>query len=72
MKFIADLLGTFSNTFKIGKSKATLDASGLTAARTLVLQDKAGTIALTSDVEAATASASLGRQYANSRGHALP
>lgn len=40
----ADMLGTLAQTFKIGH--ATLDASGLTAARTLALQDAAGTLAL--------------------------
>lgn len=42
-----DLLGTLLNTFRIGR--ATLDASGLTAARAHALPDASGTIALTSD-----------------------
>lgn len=50
MGFWTDLLGTTSTSFKIGKSKATLDASGLTAARTLTVPDKAGTLACTSDI----------------------
>lgn len=49
MGYITDLLGTFSNTFKIGKAKATIDASGLTAARTHTLKDSAGTLAHLSD-----------------------
>lgn len=55
MGLFLDLLGTTATSFKIGKSKATLDASGLTAARTLTLQNKTGTLAHTSDVVDAAA-----------------
>lgn len=41
-----DLIGTLSNTFRIGKNKALFDASGLTAARTFTLPDSSGTISL--------------------------
>jgi hypothetical protein len=44
----ADLFGTTKTSWKIGK--ATVDASGLTAARTFTLPDTAGTVALTSDL----------------------
>lgn len=46
--FQSDLLGTLKTSFKI--AKAILDASGLTATRTLTLPDKSGTVAVTSDV----------------------
>lgn len=42
--FLSGLLGTLKSTFRI--NKATLDASGLSAVRTLTLQDLAGTVAL--------------------------
>ena len=45
---LSRLAGTLKNTFKIGK--ATLDASGIATARTIVVQNKAGTLALTSDL----------------------
>ncbi|NBC34079.1 MAG: hypothetical protein GVY13_15505 [Alphaproteobacteria bacterium] len=38
------LIGTLAETFRIGRGKAVLDASGLTAERTLVLPDASGTI----------------------------
>ena len=41
-----DLVGTVKNSFKIGLNKATVDASGLTAARTFTLPDSSGTLAL--------------------------
>lgn len=44
------LLGTTANAFKIGLSKLILDVAGLTASRTLTVQDKAGTLAVLSDV----------------------
>jgi hypothetical protein len=44
--FWTDLVGTLSNTFRIGRGKALFDASGLTASRTFTLPDAAGTIAL--------------------------
>lgn len=50
MGFWTDLLGTTSTSFKIGKAKATFDASGLSAARTFTLPDAAGTLARTSDI----------------------
>jgi hypothetical protein len=46
VSFWTDLLGTFSTTFRIGKGKAILDASGLTAARTFTLPDASGTLSL--------------------------
>lgn len=46
--FLSDLLGTLKETFRIGR--ATLDASALTANRTLTIRDQAGTVALLSDV----------------------
>lgn len=53
------LTGTILNAFKIGKpsgTPATIDASGLTGARTFTLPDVAGTVALTSsNVASATA-----------------
>jgi hypothetical protein len=47
---ISNLLATTSATFGIGPkgTRATLDASGLSAARTLTLPDRAGTLALAS------------------------
>ena len=44
MSLYADLAGTLRSAFKI--KKATLDASGLTAARTYALPDKPGSLAL--------------------------
>ncbi len=41
-----DLVGTLKTSLKIGRGKATLDASGLTAARTLTLPDVSGVVAL--------------------------
>lgn len=46
----SDLLGTVESVFKIGLGKASLDASGLTQARTLTLPDQSGTLALTSQL----------------------
>lgn len=45
MGFWSDIIGTTATSFKIGKARATIDASGLTAARTITLQDRAGTLA---------------------------
>lgn len=42
--FLSGLLGTLKSTFRI--NKATLDASGLSAARSVALQDLAGLVAL--------------------------
>lgn len=50
-RFLADLAGTLLSAFKIGR--ASLDASGLSAARTHTLPDQSGTIALTSDISGA-------------------
>lgn len=54
-KFL-NLLGTVLSSFGIGpaSTRATLSASLLTAPRALTLQDKAGTIALTSDARVPT------------------
>lgn len=49
MSWWSDLLGTSSATFGIGKAKSTLNASGLTVARTHALPDQAGTLSLSSD-----------------------
>ena len=46
----SDLLGTVESVFRIGLGKATLDASALTAPRTLTLPDTSGTLALTSQL----------------------
>jgi hypothetical protein len=46
----SDLLGTVESVFRIGLGKASLDASGLTSARTLTLPDQSGTLALTSQL----------------------
>lgn len=50
----ADILGTLGTSFGIGPkgSRAVLDASALSAARTHALPDKSGTLALTSDIGA--------------------
>jgi len=45
---LSNLIGTLRSTFKIGK--ATFDASGVATARSIVVPDKAGTLALTSDI----------------------
>ena len=58
MGFWTDLIGTTETAFKIGKGKSTLDASGLTAARTHVLPDAGGTLALTGPCFSAYMSAS--------------
>jgi hypothetical protein len=52
MGWYSNLLGTTLSTFGIGPkaTRATLDASALTAARAIVLRDLAGTMALTSDL----------------------
>lgn len=49
---IADILGTLGASFSIGprSARAVLDASGLSAARTLAFPNKSGTFALTSDL----------------------
>lgn len=52
MGFWSNLVGTTESIFKIGKNKASLDASGLTATRAIAFQDQAGTLALLSDVAA--------------------
>ena len=51
MAWYSDLLGTLSSTFSIGKgvNKTTLTSTA-TAARSLSLPNKAGTLATTSDV----------------------
>ncbi len=45
-----DLIGTVSNTLRIGLGKSTLDASAITAPRTHNLPNQSGTIALLSDI----------------------
>ncbi len=45
---LSRLIGTLKNTFRIGK--VTFDASSLGSARTLIVPDKAGTLALTIDI----------------------
>lgn len=52
MAWYSDLLGTMRSTFRIssGSNSVTLTTSGVTAARTLTLPDKSGTIATMSDV----------------------
>ena len=47
---LSDLLGTLKNTFRI--ARATFNAAGLTAPRTITLPDKAGTLAMLDDVTA--------------------
>ena len=44
---LSNLIGTLRSTFKIGK--ATFDASGVATARSIVVPDKSGTLALISD-----------------------
>lgn len=51
--------GTTLDTFQIGKSGVTLDASGVSN-KTLIVPDKAGTVALTSDVPAASPTTTKG------------
>lgn len=41
-----DLLGTIFDTFRIGYDKLTLDASGLSAPRTLIIPDRSGTVSI--------------------------
>ena len=48
MAWFSDLLGTTRNAFKIGKSS--LNASSLTASRTVTIPDKSGTVAMLSDI----------------------
>lgn len=50
----ANLMGTVLGSFGIGR--ATLDASGLTANRAIVLPDKAGTVAMLDDLTSVTLS----------------
>lgn len=50
MSFWTNLKGTLEPIFRIGLSKGVLDASALTAERTLALPDISGTIALTSQL----------------------
>jgi hypothetical protein len=52
MGFWNDLLGVTGTSFKIGKAKATLDASGLTAARSFTLPDVGGTLGVPSLITA--------------------
>lgn len=44
-----NLLGTVETSLSIGKAKATITTTALTAARSYALPDTAGTVALTSD-----------------------
>lgn len=48
MGWFSDILGTVLDTFRVGRS--TLNASAVTAARTLTLPDASGTVALTSQL----------------------
>lgn len=48
MGYYADMLGSLRNSFRIGKT--TLDAAGVSTARTLTVPDKSGTIACLSDI----------------------
>lgn len=48
MGIFADFLGTLRNTFRV--NRATVDASGLTVARTVTLPDKSGTVAMVADL----------------------
>ena len=48
MAWFSDLLGTTRNAFTIGKSS--LNASSLTASRTVTIPDKSGTVAMLSDI----------------------
>lgn len=52
MSRVLDLLGTSATTFFVGLfgKRATFDASALTANRTITLPNKAGTLAMTSDI----------------------
>lgn len=54
MSRIADIIGTLRTSFSIGPkgANATFSASGITAARTLTLPNKTGTLACTSDIPA--------------------
>jgi hypothetical protein len=47
-RYISNLAGTLLSSLRI--NNATIDSSGLTAARTVTLPDKAGTVAMTSDI----------------------
>lgn len=62
MGAFANLLGTVLSSFGIGPktTRATLDASGLTASRTFLFPDAAGTIALTSGVVDLTNNQNIG------------
>ena len=48
MSFFADILGTLANSFKVGK--LTLSSSSLTASHIATFPDKAGTVAMLSDI----------------------
>lgn len=54
----ADLLGTLGTSFGIGPkgTRATLDASGLTAARTLAVPDASGTLQVAGHYDGGNAS----------------
>lgn len=49
-------MGTTETLFRIGKSKSTLDAGSITAARTHTLPDNSGTLALLSDISSGSSS----------------
>ena len=57
---LSRLIGTLKNTFRIGK--VTFDASSLGSARTLIVPDKAGTLALTSDLPESLANGAITSQ----------
>lgn len=57
MRFLSDLLGTLSSTFRV--NRATLSAAALTVARTFTLPDTSGTLALTSQLLAAPPASTL-------------
>jgi len=49
LQWLSNLVGTLKSSFNVGKAK--IDASGVTAARTQSLPDKAGTFAMLDDIE---------------------
>lgn len=67
----ADLVGTVRTSLRIGLNKAVIDAGGLTATRTFTLPDLTGTLALTSQIGAASGT-STGLSIALAKGFASP
>ena len=66
---LSRLIGTLKSTFKIGK--ATLDASGVATARSITVPDKAGTLALTSDITGTNSNTNTGDNAVNTSYQAL-